>query len=293
MGIVIFDSQFQSNYKTVFIFQKQFIHMWKTLYSLFRDLPNEQDMYRAIASVGTLLLNLGEISSEKSVELTSNQRPCVSEDISKLSLHDQDKVKNSKGPAREKEEYFCKENLSSEDDIHQQRVCKALADAATDIVTTIHDNDKMNVECIPIANDEGHFSGSHIIALADESESQTTSDLSSKMLNFSQTNTDTSHKINSCENSTPDSLKRDDFGKGCVENVSHRSRSNSMRRRSSGNVDPYWCITFKQFFASIHTEPLLVEYFEKQINIEEIITTVKTEGLGDFLRNPRRSKSLE
>jgi hypothetical protein len=67
----------------------------------------------------------------------------------------------------------------------------------------------------------------------------------------------------------------------------------SGRRRSSGNVDPHWAITFEQFLASVLTEPLLVEYFEEETNIEEIINTVKTEGVRDFVRDPRRSISVQ
>ena len=38
--------------------------LWKTLYSLFRELPNEQEMYQSIASVGNMLLKLGEFGGE-------------------------------------------------------------------------------------------------------------------------------------------------------------------------------------------------------------------------------------
>ena len=38
--------------------------MWKTMYSLFRELPNEQQMYQSIAMVGNVLLKLGEFGDE-------------------------------------------------------------------------------------------------------------------------------------------------------------------------------------------------------------------------------------
>lgn len=44
--------------------QGNFILLWKTMYSLFRELPNEQQMYQAIASVGNILLKLGEFGGE-------------------------------------------------------------------------------------------------------------------------------------------------------------------------------------------------------------------------------------
>ena len=50
--------------------------LWKTLYSLFRELPNEQEMYQSIASVGNMLLKLGEFGGEleTSGEKTADQK---------------------------------------------------------------------------------------------------------------------------------------------------------------------------------------------------------------------------
>jgi hypothetical protein len=45
--------------------QRQFIHLWKTLYDIFSGQPNEQQIYHSIASVGTVLLKLGELSSSQ------------------------------------------------------------------------------------------------------------------------------------------------------------------------------------------------------------------------------------
>ena len=47
-----------------FLLKGNFILLWKTMYSLFRELPNEQQMYQAIASVGNILLKLGEFGGE-------------------------------------------------------------------------------------------------------------------------------------------------------------------------------------------------------------------------------------
>lgn len=46
------------------------------MYSLFRELPNEQEMYQAIASVGNMLLKLGEFGGEldTNVEKTAGQQ---------------------------------------------------------------------------------------------------------------------------------------------------------------------------------------------------------------------------
>ncbi|PFX30248.1 TBC1 domain family member 9 [Stylophora pistillata] len=56
--------------------QGNFILLWKTMYSLFRELPNEQQMYQAIASVGNILLKLGEFGGklDTSGDKTTDQR---------------------------------------------------------------------------------------------------------------------------------------------------------------------------------------------------------------------------
>ncbi|EDO49828.1 predicted protein [Nematostella vectensis] len=52
--------------------QEQFIHLWKTMYSLFRELPNEQQMYQAIATVGNILLKLGDFAHDRNL-MTDNK----------------------------------------------------------------------------------------------------------------------------------------------------------------------------------------------------------------------------
>lgn len=44
--------------------QTQFIQLWKTLYDLFGDNPEEQQLYHSIATVGTLLLEIGEVGKK-------------------------------------------------------------------------------------------------------------------------------------------------------------------------------------------------------------------------------------
>ena len=44
--------------------QKTFIRMWKTLYDLFSGRSDEQQMYHCVASVGTVLLKMGEVALE-------------------------------------------------------------------------------------------------------------------------------------------------------------------------------------------------------------------------------------
>ncbi|EFN68620.1 TBC1 domain family member 8 [Camponotus floridanus] len=48
--------------------QRHFIALWKTLYDMFPAQPEEQETYHCIASIGTLLLQLGDVGKKFYVE---------------------------------------------------------------------------------------------------------------------------------------------------------------------------------------------------------------------------------
>ncbi|XP_012275102.1 TBC1 domain family member 9 [Orussus abietinus] len=48
--------------------QRHFIALWKTLYDMFPAQPEEQETYHCIASIGTLLLQLGDVGKKFSVD---------------------------------------------------------------------------------------------------------------------------------------------------------------------------------------------------------------------------------
>ncbi|ESO97799.1 hypothetical protein LOTGIDRAFT_152898 [Lottia gigantea] len=50
--------------------QKQFIQLWKTLYDMFLDSPQQQDLYHSIATIGTLLLQIGEVGKRFRMQKT-------------------------------------------------------------------------------------------------------------------------------------------------------------------------------------------------------------------------------
>ncbi|XP_064601750.1 TBC1 domain family member 9B-like isoform X2 [Liolophura sinensis] len=67
--------------------QEQFIQLWKTLYNLFADHPEEQQLYHSIATVGMLLQEIGEAGKKiQMMRQLSEENPRTPESELMLSL---------------------------------------------------------------------------------------------------------------------------------------------------------------------------------------------------------------
>ena len=65
--------------------------------------------------------------------------------------------------------------------------------------------------------------------------------------------------------------------------VTHPSSSSSQ----AGLVNQEWKIRYKQFVSCVLSEPTLVEYFEQEHDLSEVLKRVKTEGLmNNYSRSP-------
>ena len=290
-------------------------------------------MYKSIATVGTLLLNLGELSVEKPetslenlskpvVENSSNLSKPVVETSPNLSSPIADSSSNQTEPVNYSGNSLSnqKDNIGDCLDQHsnngsplsdtgsaQRRLCEALADAAADCSPGSDEGNTNDDEFIRVGSEDSLLSSPEVIDLEDDSRCNI--EVSPKRLlseNYDQTTSGSDlvtkvsdHSTKDSENVTENEINHENQkeivadSSECAGNKDVCEGEQTTRKRSSGNVDPYWCITFEQFLASVLTEPLLVEYFEEQTNIEEIINTVKTEGVRDFVRDPRRSLSVE
>ncbi|KAJ7398430.1 TBC1 domain family member 8 [Pitangus sulphuratus] len=71
--------------------QREFIQFCKTLYSMFHDDPEENDLYQAIATVTTLLLQIGEVG-QRSISLGSGSDEFTEDLQPEASASDQDAV---------------------------------------------------------------------------------------------------------------------------------------------------------------------------------------------------------
>lgn len=206
-----------------------------------------------------------------------------------------------------------------EDASAQQRLCDALADAAADCAPVGHDCNTNDDEFIRVDSDGSSRSSPEVIDIDDKSRysievtsnrlsnanADRISSVTDRLTDISDDVTkkheddakisddDVKVSANNTKHADHDQ-KHSDSSTKVAENLNGEAevsegscRPSTTRRRSSGNIDAFWCITFEQFLASVLTEPLLVEYFEEQTDIEEIINTVKTEGVRDFVRDPK------
>lgn len=71
--------------------QREFIQFCKTLYSMFHEDPEENDLYQAIATVTTLLLQIGEVG-QRSISLESGSDEFTEDLQPEAAASDQDAV---------------------------------------------------------------------------------------------------------------------------------------------------------------------------------------------------------
>lgn len=78
--------------------QEQFIQLWKSLYDIFSGSPSEQQIYHCIASVGTVLLKMGELSSYHSHAQHSTKVKQDTESVSDSEAHEDPLPESSHKP---------------------------------------------------------------------------------------------------------------------------------------------------------------------------------------------------
>lgn len=322
------------------------------MYSLFRDQPNEQQLYQAIASVGNVLLSLGEFGneSERQTQLTSSLLLSKEQDLKSnssssipaftmndhLEEKDPGPSKKSKGmlemqpvlPAFNNP-VMINEDVSIASELESSILVKeALADAARSLESSIgtpgHSN---NGEDFVYVGSDDAFSSPEpvdvdrsavdwntlelVCSKLDEeqvlqSESKTVScgqTADDALVNVKQTTYMPSTSLGELgmnNTSLKHILSTESGGCGIVPRLSservaevdsslgshHEDHTNSHHHRasSSGALDLDWAISFEQFLASMLTEPYLVHFFEEEVDIQERLKRMKTEGVGSLLK---------
>lgn len=210
--------------------QEQFIELCKTLYNMFSEDPLEQDLYHAIATVASLLLRIGEVGKKFSALTTKKPRD---------GAHSGD----HNGATEEDEPPIPK--------LHQDpaRDCQppAAGDPQAKASGDMHLGKALQDSHVIVEGGSGEGQGSPSLLLSDD---ETKDDMS--MSSYSVVSTGSLP----CEDLTEDTVL-----------VGGEACSPTATSRTGGTVDMDWCISFEQILASILTESVLVNFFEKRVDI--------------------------
>uniref|UniRef100_A0A8C0IZ85 TBC1 domain family member 9 n=1 Tax=Chelonoidis abingdonii TaxID=106734 RepID=A0A8C0IZ85_CHEAB len=220
--------------------QGQFIELCKTMYNMFSEDPNEQDLYHATAAVTSLLLEIGEVGKlfcvqpPKSTDSSSNN---CSKAIQSVLFQ----KKGSQQYDFDQRESFQASLIANE----EETVC-------TDNVLSAQ------MEDIKLEDSSPRDNGACSSMLISDDDTKDDSSMSS-------------YSVLSAGSHEEEKLHCEDIGEDTV--LVQSSHNTSLRRSTS--IDRDWAITFEQFLASLLTEPALVRYFDKPVSMMARITNAK------------------
>ncbi|KAJ7404187.1 hypothetical protein BTVI_73470 [Pitangus sulphuratus] len=216
--------------------QGQFIELCKTMYNMFSEDPNEQDLYHATAAVTSLLLEIGEVGKLFSVqpasEADSSSNSCsraLQSELFQKKEHQQYPLEQHKPLQSSEEEAVCPDSALG-----------------------------MQMEDIKLDDSSPRDNGACSSMLISDDDTKDDSSMSS-------------YSVLSAGSHEEEKLHCEDIGE---DTVLVRSNHTPALRRST-SIDRDWAITFEQFLASLLTEPALVRYFDKPVSMMARITNAK------------------
>ncbi|XP_015132174.1 TBC1 domain family member 9 isoform X3 [Gallus gallus] len=220
--------------------QGQFIELCKTMYNMFSEDPNEQDLYHATAAVTSLLLEIGEVGKLFSVQPTK-EADSSSNSCSKAIQSELFQKKDSQQYPLEQHKTF-QGSLVTDD---EQAICTE---------STLG----MQMEDIKLEDSSPRDNGACSSMLISDDDTKDDSSMSS-------------YSVLSAGSHEEEKLHCEDIGEDTV--LVRSNHTTSLHRSTS--IDRDWAITFEQFLASLLTEPALVRYFDKPVSMMARITNAK------------------
>lgn len=208
--------------------------MWKTLYDMFGGESKEQELYHSIATVGTLLLEIGEVGKRfylhREELLSSSSLEASTESASESSSLAQSTI-----PEIKEDDAFVETKTEQGSEVSE--IINKTADGAREAVV---DNVSTKLKDLDLENE----SGKNQITVVSENLKQTS------------------------DQSTVDNVTVASASTVASGSVHRGERTIST---TSSKVDVDWSISFEQFLASMLTESALVRYFEKSIDLQEAV----------------------
>uniref|UniRef100_A0A8B9L384 TBC1 domain family member 9 n=1 Tax=Astyanax mexicanus TaxID=7994 RepID=A0A8B9L384_ASTMX len=226
--------------------QGQFIELCKTLYNMFSEDPNEQELYHATATVTSLLLEMGEVG-----KLFCSPSSKEEED------DDEDDEEEEERPPvnRRKQQRIRGDSFQSSTEETRGKLSSTGSGGAAE--------GELNSTCITGPMED--------IKLEDSSPKDNGTS-SAMLISDDETKDDTSMSsysvLSAGSHEMDDKLQCEDIAEDTV-----LVRNSGLPH--SASIDKDWAITFEQFLASVLTEQALVQYFEKPVDIAARITNGK------------------
>ncbi|NXQ46680.1 TBCD9 protein, partial [Catharus fuscescens] len=219
--------------------QGQFIELCKTMYNMFSEDPNEQDLYHATAAVTSLLLEIGEVG-----KLFSMQPPSDTDS----SNHCSKAIQSELFQKKEHQQYPLEQHKAFRDSLVASEEEAAGADSTLG----------MQMEDIKLEDSSPRDNGACSSMLISDDDTKDDSSMSS-------------YSVLSAGSHEEEKLHCEDIGEDTV--LVRSGHAPALRRSTS--IDRDWAITFEQFLASLLTEPALVRYFDKPVSMMARITNAK------------------
>nr|XP_005284379.1 TBC1 domain family member 9 isoform X5 [Chrysemys picta bellii] len=220
--------------------QGQFIELCKTMYNMFSEDPNEQDLYHATAAVTSLLLEIGEVGKLFIVQPTK----------------DTDSSSNNSSKAIQS--MLFQKKGSQQYDFDQRESFQASLIANEEETVCTDNMLSAQMEDIKLEDSSPRDNGACSSMLISDDDTKDDSSMSS-------------YSVLSAGSHEEEKLHCEDIGEDTV--LVRSSHTSSLRRSTS--IDRDWAITFEQFLASLLTEPALVRYFDKPVSMMARITNAK------------------
>ncbi|XP_068134501.1 TBC1 domain family member 9B isoform X2 [Hyperolius riggenbachi] len=217
--------------------QEQFIELCKTFYNMFSEDPGEQELYHAIATVASLLLRIGEVGKKFSNPPLRNSEDTQT-GVTREQSSEEDEQNSSQGNRQPR---------GTEPD-RSTAAIPVPSNSKTGLLE--EDFQKLRMES---ENPEGN-----------SPPTQPTSD--------DETKDDTS--VSSYSMVSASSLQCEDIAD---DTVLVGCEAGNATPKYGSTIDAEWSISFEQILASMLTEPVLVTYFEKKVDIVQKIKQKKVE----------------
>uniref|UniRef100_A0AAY4AM58 TBC1 domain family member 9 n=1 Tax=Denticeps clupeoides TaxID=299321 RepID=A0AAY4AM58_9TELE len=242
--------------------QGQFIELCKTLYNMFSEDPNEQELYHATATVTSLLLEMGEVG--KLFCSPSSKDEVEHEDEEEEQAHiraSRCQVPNGQFHRRSQQDPFYSSVEESQTKLSDIGGAEPLSCTAP-------------MEDIKLEDSSPKDTGTSSAMLISDDETKDDTSMSSYSV-LSAGSHELDEKLQ-CEDIAEDTvLVRSTGSQGGERLPGGGAPLNRGGLPHSASIDKDWAITFEQFLASVLTEQALVLYFEKPVEVAARITNAK------------------